>query len=809
MKKSKTIKFAALIALTPIAISLPPLLGITSCGKTPTPVQEEYISVDGSKDIKLYSDINNYLYRLNFLMKEELDSELKCTVSSQSGSYQVSIAEDITVTGKNVGLTLLFAKSNEQNAKSKFSLKFDCGKWSQEIKDFTVEYSTGQSIPKKCLNIDESGNLYGINGSWEELSQYDVLTIPEEVITIQPSAFEGMPNNIKCLKFEENKNREVYIEKKAFYNCTGLVHLQLPSNLAYVDTQAFWNCSSVLNLDLSTWAWNDTCNPFDDINPFTGWRSNGNIIYTLPQEEKQIKYDLYFMLSCTNLGDSWLDKLDLNLTEEADDTFRYLVNKEDGEKIVIGLVEGQTMPKQWTISPDITMIAPNAFKGMDLGGQTGCRIEFTSANPKLRRIGSHAFAEIKNGGYEAFNLCSSTAVPDYLIVDDYAFADSNVFSIVSLGYSNQNVVRIGKCCFEGSSVTTITGAYDRIAPRAFYNVANFANAYLNYVKWIGQEAFYGTKINTINLGEALYIGKGAFANCTNLKEVSNVSKVVYVDDFAFANTSFETIEVPSSVQYIGNGVFYQCPALKSFNVLAGNEYYLSDNGKVIYGKSNGKLIVVAAVQETLNDVSTNILRKEITDIKPYTFAKMQTTVSKLDFSIFQELKNIGEYAFWGVTSTDGFVINFNERLSTLGDFAFAESDITNAIDILSLPNVQLGSNLFENCKKLSEIIIPDNLTVIPDYLFNYSSVTHLTIKSTVVKVGKHSFANLGSLSVIDLTDFDYVPDWTGDSAFYNVIQDKILYVKVHNGLVDGWQSLLSNLGLNAAEGGSISFQEFE
>ncbi|MCQ3914778.1 MAG: hypothetical protein MJ201_03250 [Mycoplasmoidaceae bacterium] len=50
------------------------------------------------------------------------------------------------------------------------------------------------------------------------------------------------------------------------------------------------------------------------------------------------------------------------MTEAEDDTFRYLVNNEDGEKIIVGLSLSASSLGEIVIPEDVTIIAPNAFK---------------------------------------------------------------------------------------------------------------------------------------------------------------------------------------------------------------------------------------------------------------------------------------------------------------------------------------------------------------------------------------------------------------------------------------------------------------
>lgn len=75
------------------------------------------------------------------------------------------------------------------------------------------------------------------------------------------------------------------------------------------------------------------------------------------------------------------------------------------------------------------------------------------------------------------------------------------------------------------------------------------------VSVIGNSAFYGTKIEEVELSSSVIkIKNYAFYNCANLKSITIPSSVREIGDNAFSNTGIDTIVIPESVTSVGKSV---------------------------------------------------------------------------------------------------------------------------------------------------------------------------------------------------------------------------------------------------------------
>ena len=123
----------------------------------------------------------------------------------------------------------------------------------------------------------------------------------------------------------------------------------------------------------------------------------------------------------------------------------------------------------------------------------------------------------------------------------------NAWCEVELGDSYANPITVAKeIFFDGEMIQDlVVDGVDRIAPYAFEGCTSIIKLTLNGVFTIGNRAFSGcTYIGEINLNDTKEIGKYAF----------------------YANTSLDTLALPSSLEALAEGAFKNCTGLSSVNV---------------------------------------------------------------------------------------------------------------------------------------------------------------------------------------------------------------------------------------------------
>ena len=115
-----------------------------------------------------------------------------------------------------------------------------------------------------------------------------------------------------------------------------------------------------------------------------------------------------------------------------------------------------------------------------------------------------------------------------------------------------SVTSIGNSAFYGSGVTTLN---------------------LGSVQTVGDFAFAFTPLKAVLLPSSLTsLGMGAFQNCTDLTTVTNNSVINQVQALTFYEcTALQTFTLNEGVTSIGNRAFYNCKALEAFELPAGVE----------------------------------------------------------------------------------------------------------------------------------------------------------------------------------------------------------------------------------------------
>lgn len=228
-----------------------------------------------------------------------------------------------------------------------------------------------------------------------------------------------------------------------------------------------------------------------------------------------------------------------------------------------------------------------------------------------------------------------------------------------------------------------------------------------------------------------------------------------------------SVTIPATVETIGEKAFKNCSGLTSIKIPASV-------------KSIGK---DAFLKDT--DVSSNL-----------------TTV---EFEEGSELETIGEYAFRGCYKLKG--VKIPASVKSIGDFAFSawgkapgETDESSSLTTVEFEeNSQLetiGNAAFQDCQKLTRIVIPEGVKNIGSSAFlRCSALEYAEIPSTVTNVQKAAFRGCTNVKVISkISAYNYVNAGTGWEVFGNSPNAKIY---VPSSLKSGYESRKSYLGVTS------------
>lgn len=221
-----------------------------------------------------------------------------------------------------------------------------------------------------------------------------------------------------------------------------------------------------------------------------------------------------------------------------------------------------------------------------------------------------------------------------------------------------------------------------------------------------------------------FVQDKAFYKCTNLstfvwsKNLEEVGEHVF-DDTKFFNEitkdTTTTYSLPSGLLiYIGEDVFQKQTALISDEIDENEINYIKTTygAEEVFKFSELKFSKLSAGIFKKNKKLVYLdLPKDFHTVQNYTFEEC-VNLQGLD-ATHSTLKTIGKNAFNGCTNLK--YIELPEGLTSVGDYAFAKTGLTDSIPDLSKSKF-IGKNVFANCKSLTKVIYSG--TYVPDYAFN-------------------------------------------------------------------------------------------
>ena len=282
----------------------------------------------------------------------------------------------------------------------------------------------------------------------------------------------------------------------------------------------------------------------------------------------------------------------------------------------------------------------------------------------------------------------------------HAFAQTTKLALINI---SPLIEEIGEYAFEGSSIKTLDlSKIKKIGVYSFHNSSLTGEIDLTSLDVIPAFSFCGTPITGVKFNAALKrIDSEAFASTSRLKSVKLPGNLDYIGDGAFHCENLEEMNIPASVSFIGNYAL-ENPWKYKQPTEEGVWYF----GKVAYEFDNR----INGVEE--------ISIKEGTDLVASGFSseKLRITLKKLSFP--STLKNIGTYVYGGVDNSSKYgpfsnmeqleTVNFPEGLEVIGEGCFRNCAKLNVPEFPSTLRV-IGEEAFMGCVKIAELSLPEGL----------------------------------------------------------------------------------------------------
>ena len=331
------------------------------------------------------------------------------------------------------------------------------------------------------------------------------------------------------------------------------------------------------------------------------------------------------------------------------------------------------------------------------------------------------------------------------------------------------VTLVGQYAFSGSAIKTLNlPDVDSVGTYAFgvksddYTKGNYVSGLesvsLPKLNTFGTYMFsYCKELTSVTLGDdAEALANYMFDGCSALSTLTLPSKLKFLGTYTFRNSGITEIEIPASVEHIGT-------SKGSSAAVSSNAYVFQNCTQLTSVTLPAGLKTIGAyvfdncpLLETItyDGSEQNALPATVTVVGNYTFRGC-AALEELDIS---GVKTAGTYLFQNCSSLESIVLGSN--LTSLPNYMFSGCSSLLSVDLSSVKT--LGTYMFQNCSSLEEVTLGSDMTALSNYAFDgCSSLTSINLES-IKTIGTYCFQNCKALRTVELPEATSV----GNYAFY-------------------------------------------
>jgi hypothetical protein len=599
-------------------------------------------------------------------------------------------------------------------------------------------------------------------------------------------------------------NSVTSIGDEAFFACSLLSNMVVPSSVTNIGTNAFARCTSLqaITVDALNVAYCSVDGVLFNKAQTTLLEypaSKGEGDYAVPSSVTGIGE--WAFADCTSLINITIPE---SVTGIGGSTFEYCTNLT--AVYFQGNAPSGSDPSTFQDDSNVTVyyLPGTTGWGTTFGGRPTALLGFQNSTDFTCLIN---YGAITITGYRGPG--GAVVIPDSIDslpvtgIGDYVFYNSTSLTDVTIG---KNLTTIGMRVFEGcTSLTAITvdpenthfssvagvllstgptalvlypcaKAGDYIIPdgvisikyRAFYNCTRLTSVVIpNSVARIEDDAFYYcTGLTSVTIGDGVTsIGDNAFSECVRLARVTLGNSVTSIGWGAFVQCMpLTTITIPDSVTNIGAYAFCQCNSLTNVTIPNGvtsieddTFYYCNSLSNITIGNSVTR--IGSAAFESCSSMASVTIPNSVTDIADNAF---EGCTSLASVTLGNSVNSIGAYAFGYCPRLSVIAVDaLNSTYSSSDGVLFNKSQTT----LIQCPGGKTGSynvpstvtgianHAFEDCTSLTSVVIRNSVTNLGDYAFHTcTSLASISIPNTITRIGISAFESCFSLTTVTIPD---------------------------------------------------------
>lgn len=280
---------------------------------------------------------------------------------------------------------------------------------------------------------------------------------------------------------------------------------------------------------------------------------------------------------------------------------------------------------------------------------------------------------------------------------------------------------------------------------------------------IGDDVFKEHAITSVQLPDSLQkIGNCAFQFCKELKEITFPEGLITIDDLAFAYcTQLENVVLPKGLKSLGDSAFYACAGLTEITVPEGITW-MSGTFANCYSLHTlnlpNSLTYMSGVVEECRSLETLHLPAKLAGISGEWPSKLKTITTA-----FGSVRYVSEDGILYDTQDNSILfvnasitgnVTVRDGITTIGAGAFKGRKGLTSVTLPESCTV-IDSYAFENCTALTDINFPEKLETIGRNAFYNSGITSLKLSQPSLSIGSFAFTDCHQLKSVEITSTDF------------------------------------------------------